>query len=62
MWLVVNGSTVSVTMLIQAVRAPGDHAPEKDCQAVASRNKRERDWLLGHIRQAASQTLAVPSP
>lgn len=62
LWLVVNGSTAGVAMLLQAARALGNHALEKDLRDVANRNERQRDWLLGRMRQAAPQALAVPSP
>lgn len=61
LWLMVNESTVSVAVLIQGARALGDHALEQDLRAVESRNERQRTWLLTRIRQAAPQTLAVPS-
>lgn len=42
-------------------RALGDRELEKDLRTVESRNERQRTWLLTRIRQAAPQTLAVPS-
>ncbi len=61
MWLMVNESMISVTVLIQGARALGDRDLERDLLAVEGRNKRQRVWLLARIRQAAPQTLAVPS-
>lgn len=61
LWLMVNESTVSVAVLIQGARALDDRELEKDLRAVESRNERQRTWLLTRIRQAAPQTLAVPS-
>ncbi len=57
----VNESTISVAVLIQGARALGDRELEKDLRAIESRNERQRNWLLTRIRQAAPQTLAVPS-
>ena len=62
LWLTVNASTAGTAMLLQAARALGDHALEKDVQGVANRNERQRNWLFGRMRQAAPQALAVPSP
>jgi ferredoxin-nitrate reductase len=61
LWLMVNESAVSVAVLIQGARALGDRELEKNLRAVESRNERQRTWLLTRIRQAAPQTLAVPS-
>jgi ferredoxin-nitrate reductase len=61
LWLMVNESAVSVAVLIQGAHAPGDRELEKNLRAVESRNERQRTWLLTRIRQAAPQTLAVPS-
>jgi hypothetical protein len=60
-WLLVNESTVSVAVLIQGARALGDRDLESDLRGVENRNERQRTWLLTRIRQAAPQTLAVPS-
>jgi hypothetical protein len=57
----VNESFVSTAVLIQGARALGDRALEKDLQDIESRNERQRTWLLTRLRQAAPQTLAVPS-
>ncbi|HVV92546.1 MAG TPA: nitrate reductase [Hyphomicrobiales bacterium] len=61
LWLMVNESTVSTAVLIQGARALGDRDLERALRAVADRNERQRTWLLTRIRQAAPQTLAVPS-
>jgi ferredoxin-nitrate reductase len=61
LWLMVNESTVSVAVVIQGARALGDRELEKTLRAAESRNERQRTWLLTRIRQAAPQTLAVPS-
>ncbi len=56
-----NESTISVAVLIQGARALGDRDLERDLHGVENRNERQRAWLLTRIRQAAPQTLAVPS-
>jgi len=61
LWLMVNESFVSTAVLIQGTRALGDRELEKSLAAVQARNERQRSWLLTRIRQAAPQTLAVPS-
>jgi hypothetical protein len=61
MWLLVNDSAALVAALLQGARALGDRAFERDLAEVESRNERQRDWLLARIRQAAAQTLTVPS-
>jgi len=61
MWLMVNESMISTAVLIQAARALGDGDLERDLSAVDGRNERQRTWLLTRIRQAAPQTLTVPS-
>jgi anaerobic selenocysteine-containing dehydrogenase len=61
LWLMANESTISVAVLIQGARALGDHDLERDLRTVEERNERQRIWLLTRIRQAAPQTLAVPS-
>lgn len=61
LWLMVNESTASATVLLQAARALKDYDLERDMQDVENRNERQRNWLLGRIKQAAAQTLAVPS-
>ncbi len=61
LWLMVNESTISVEVLIQGARALGDRDLERDLRSVEARNARQRTWLRTRIRQAAPQTLAVPS-
>ena len=61
LWLMANESTVSTAVLIQGARALGDRDLEKDLRRVEERNERQRVWLLTRIRQAAPQTLTVPS-
>lgn len=54
LWPMVNGSTVSAAVLMQAARAREDHELENALQGVANRNERQREWLLRRIRQAAA--------
>jgi hypothetical protein len=61
LWLTVNESTISIAVLIQAARALGDGDLESALRGVESRNGRQRNWLFSRIRQAAPQTLTVPS-
>lgn len=61
LWLMVNESFVSTAVLIQGARALGDRDLEKNLRDIESRNQRQRTWLLTRIRQAAPQTLTVPS-
>jgi anaerobic selenocysteine-containing dehydrogenase len=61
LWLMVNESSVSIAVLIQAARALGDGEMENVLRGMESRNERQRKWLFSRIRQAAPQTLTVPS-
>jgi hypothetical protein len=61
LWLMVNESSISTAVLIQGARGLGDRDLANALRGVESRNERQRTWLLTRIRQAAPQTLAVPS-
>jgi anaerobic selenocysteine-containing dehydrogenase len=61
LWLLVNESFVSTAVLVQGASALGDRGLRVTLEAVQERNERQRTWLLTRIRQAAPQTLAVPS-
>jgi len=61
LWLMANENTISVAVLLQGARALGDRDLEKGLQGVENRNEHQRTWLLTRIRQAAPQTLSVPS-
>ncbi len=61
LWLMANEGTISIAVLLQGARALGDRDLERDLSAIESRNERQRTWLLTRIRQAAPQTLVVPS-
>lgn len=61
LWLMVNESTISAAVLLQGARALGDRDLERELSGVETRNERQRTWLLTRIRQAAPQTLTVPT-
>ncbi|TFW09768.1 nitrate reductase [Oxalobacteraceae bacterium OM1] len=61
LWLMVNESMISLDVLEQAAHAKHDKEFESAIKAIRSKNKRQRDWLRTRLRQAAPQTLAVPS-
>jgi hypothetical protein len=60
LWLLVDESWISVTILEQAAHALRDHKFLAVLQTIAQQNERERTWLLTRIKQAAPQTLVVP--
>jgi anaerobic selenocysteine-containing dehydrogenase len=61
LWLLVNESLISVTVLEQAARALRDDALLEQLQSMQESNERQRTWLMTRIRQAAPQVLVVPS-
>jgi ferredoxin-nitrate reductase len=61
LWLLVNESMISLDILEQAARSLHDKAFEAAIKTIRHQNKRQLDWLHGRIRQAAPQTLVVPS-
>jgi hypothetical protein len=61
LWLLVNESMVSLDVVEQAARALHDKEFEAAIGKIKHQNQRQRDWLHGRIRQAAPQTLVVPS-
>ena len=61
LWLMVNASTAWVAALRQAACALGDHDFKRDLARIETWNERQRAWLLDRIKQAAPQTLTVPS-
>ncbi len=56
-----NESRISVAVLIQGARALGDGNLEEELRSVEDRNGRQLAWLFTRLRQAAPQTLAVPT-
>ncbi|MFJ1472162.1 molybdopterin oxidoreductase family protein [Massilia orientalis] len=61
LWLLVNESMISLDVLEQAARSLHDKAFEAAIRQIRQQNKRQLEWLHGRIRQAAPQTLVVPS-
>ena len=61
LWLMVNDSAAWVAALHQAACALRDQAFERDLARIEIRNERQRAWLLDRIKQAAPQTLTMPS-
>jgi predicted molibdopterin-dependent oxidoreductase YjgC len=61
LWLLVNESMISLDILEQAARSLHDKAFEAAIKQIRHQNSRQLDWLHGRIRQAAPQTLVVPS-
>ncbi|MFC4930285.1 molybdopterin oxidoreductase family protein [Massilia sp. GCM10023247] len=61
LWLLVNESMMSLDVLEQAARSLHDKQFEQAITQIRHQNGRQLDWLHGRIRQAAPQTLAVPS-
>jgi len=61
LWLLVNESMISLDILEQAARSLHDKAFESAITTIRHQNKRQLQWLHGRIRQAAPQTLVVPS-
>ena len=60
LWLMVNESTIAIAVLLKGAQSLEDADLEKNIQKISSRNARQRDWVLGRIKQAAPQTLTVP--
>lgn len=61
LWLLVSESIISLDVLEQAARALHDKAFQQALEAMRERNSRQRTWLRTRIRQAAPQTLVVPT-
>ena len=61
LWLLVNESMISLDVLEQAARSLHDKDFEAAILQIRHQNKRQLEWLHGRIRQAAPQTLVVPS-
>jgi hypothetical protein len=61
LFLLANESLVSVAILDQAAAALRDEGLRQALAEIGSRNERQREWLFGRCRQAAPQTLTVPS-
>lgn len=61
LWLLVNESMISLDVIEQAARSLHDKAFEAAIRQIRHQNSRQLAWLHGRIRQAAPQTLVVPS-
>ncbi|WP_218918060.1 hypothetical protein [Noviherbaspirillum massiliense] len=61
LWLLVNESMISLDILEQAARSMHDKEFEAAIKSIRHQNKRQRAWLRTRLRQAAPQTLVVPS-
>lgn len=61
LWLMVNESLISIDVLEQASKALRDHELEAAIAHIRQQNQRQSVWLRTRIRQAAPQTLVVPS-
>ncbi|GHB15835.1 molybdopterin oxidoreductase family protein [Modicisalibacter luteus] len=61
LWLLVNESMISVIALSQAAQALRDEAFLEALRKTLHTNERQRKWFLTRIKQAAPQSLIVPS-
>ena len=60
LWLLVNESLVSITILLQAAQALRDRNFESVLAAIELTNERQRNWLMTRLKQASPQALVVP--
>jgi hypothetical protein len=60
LWLLVNESMMSLTVLEQAARALRDQGLLDTLKHMQDRNERQLTWLKTRINQAAPQVLIVP--
>jgi hypothetical protein len=61
LWLMNGESHVSLVVLGQAAQALRDEALLATLKEIEDKNERQRTWLLTRLKQAAPQTLVVPS-
>jgi anaerobic selenocysteine-containing dehydrogenase len=61
LWLAVNESMISLDILEPAARSLHDKEFEVAIKQIRHQNSRQLEWLHGRLRQAAPQTLVVPS-
>ncbi|MCC3160113.1 molybdopterin oxidoreductase [Hymenobacter sp. 15J16-1T3B] len=59
LWLLTQEVQLCWTVIHQATLALRDEELKATCEFCSSRTKRQTDWLLGRIKQAAPQTLVV---
>jgi len=60
-FLLVNESLISVTVLHQAALALRNDALREVLEKIRGQNERQREWLFSRAKQAAPQVLVVPS-
>lgn len=60
LWLLVNESVISITILLQAAQALRDREFELVLSGIEEKNARQRSWLMTRVKQAAPQALIVP--
>lgn len=60
LWLLVKEIEISASVLLQAARALRDMDLESVLMGINKDMKRQGDWLLTRIKQAAPQILMVP--
>jgi ferredoxin-nitrate reductase len=60
LWLLVNESVISITILLQAAQALRDREFELVLREIEEKNARQRSWLMTRLKQAAPQALVVP--
>jgi hypothetical protein len=60
LWLLVNESVISITILLQAAQAARDREFELVLSGIEEKNARQRSWLMTRLKQAAPQALVVP--
>jgi ferredoxin-nitrate reductase len=61
LWLLANEIHLCYVVLIQAAKALRDNELEDSCAAHDQQTQRQVSWLLTRIKQAAPQSLVVPS-
>jgi hypothetical protein len=61
LWLMNGESHVSLVILDQAAQGLRDEALLATLKKIEEKNERQRTWLLTRLKQAAPQTLVVPS-
>jgi hypothetical protein len=61
LWLLVNESMISLDVLEQGAHSLHDEKFLAAVKQIRHQNSRQLNWLHGRIRQAAPQTLVVPS-
>ena len=60
LWLLVNESLISITVLLQAAQALRDRQLGCVLEEGRNKNERQRSWLQTRLKQAGPQALIVP--